>query len=322
MKTLLRRFNLLLAALALCLAVGCGTPRATGAVLRTDTARHRPASHRSAATETFFQEPDDEFMTSEFHRELATGNDNVMLDVSASEDGYFGVSARSDKRLKLQTIKGELTYTYNIASDGTPSIFPFQSGNGEYYIRVLENIVDSKYAEIYSAFVTVTLRDEFQPFLRPNDYVNYSADSRCVAKASELAAGTSSKLDVVKAVYGFVCRSVTYDREKALTVRSGYLPVPDETMTTGKGICFDYASLAASMLRSQGVPTKVIFGYVSPDNIYHAWNMFFTEETGWVTVSFKVSGRNWTRLDLTFSAGGSSDSFIGDGLNYSDVYQY
>ena len=93
-------------------------------------------------------------------------------------------------------------------------------------------------------------------------------------------------------------------------------------METGKGICFDYASLAASMLRSQGIPTKIIFGYVAPDNLYHAWNMFYTKETGWVSVEFKVNEKEWTRMDLTFSANGSDQKFIGDGSNYADVYQY
>ena len=93
-------------------------------------------------------------------------------------------------------------------------------------------------------------------------------------------------------------------------------------MTSGKGICFDYASLTASMLRSQGIPTKVIFGYVSPDDLYHAWNMFYTEESGWVTVEFAVDPNDWNRLDLTFSAGGTDEKFIGDGSNYTDVYWY
>ena len=93
-------------------------------------------------------------------------------------------------------------------------------------------------------------------------------------------------------------------------------------MATRKGLCFDYASLTASMLRSQGIPTKLIFGYVSPDDVYHAWNMFYTEETGWVQVKFDVDPNDWNRIDLTFSAGGTSEEFIGDGTNYSDVYQY
>ena len=108
----------------------------------------------------------------------------------------------------------------------------------------------------------------------------------------------------------------------AATVQSGYLPTPDETMQTGKGICFDYAALAASMLRSQGIPTRMVFGYVAPDQLYHAWNMFYTEETGWVTVKFEVSANSWVRLDLTFAANGADNKFIGDGSNYADVYYY
>ena len=105
-------------------------------------------------------------------------------------------------------------------------------------------------------------------------------------------------------------------------MQSGYLSDPDSTMSTGKGICFDYAVLAAAMLRSQGIPTKMVFGYVAPNGIYHAWNMFYTKETGWVTVSFSVNKETWTRLDLTFSANGADSAFIGNGTNYADVYYY
>ncbi len=76
------------------------------------------------------------------------------------------------------------------------------------------------------------------------------------------------------------------------------------------------------MLRSRGIPCKIIFGYVAPNDIYHAWNMFYTEETGWVTVSFKANGKAWNRIDLTFSASGESDAFIAEGSNYTDLYYY
>jgi len=76
------------------------------------------------------------------------------------------------------------------------------------------------------------------------------------------------------------------------------------------------------MLRSQGVPTKVIFGYVSPHDVYHAWNMFYTAETGWVTVGYEVKEGSWNRLDLTFSAGGADIAYIGNGEAYADLYCY
>ena len=263
-----------------------------------------------------------EFRDAEFHEAAAILGDRVKLDVSSLDQGYVAVSAVSDMRLKFQVIKDETTYNYDLPSDGTPGIFPLQGGNGSYRFRVMENVVDKKYSELYSFTCDVRMQDEFQPFLRPSTYINYTRDSACVRKAAELAAGCSDELGLVSAVYNFVCSQVTYDREKAATVKSGYLPVPDETMNSGKGICFDYAALAASMLRSQGIPTKMIFGYVAPQGLYHAWNMFYTPQSGWVTVSFEVRGENWTRMDLTFSANGADATFIGDGSNYSDVYYY
>ena len=260
------------------------------------------------------------FADAQFHDTEAV--DGVKIDLSATAEGYVAVSAKSDARLKFQVLKDEATYTYNIASDGTPSIFPLQCGNGLYTFRVMENVVDSKYAMKHSVDAEVQLQDEFQPYLRPSDYVPYAEDSLCVTEAKELASKADSELDVVVAVFDYICDHIVYDQAKAENVSKSYLPNPDDTLKTGKGICFDYASLAAAMLRSQGIPTQVIFGYVSPDNLYHAWNMFYTEETGWVTVDYQVPKDSWNRLDLTFSANGADDKFIGDGGNYVDVYMY
>lgn len=251
-----------------------------------------------------------------------TEMNGVKLDLSATGEGYVAVSAVSGARLKFQVVKDDVTYTYDIESDGVPSVFPLQSGNGTYTFRIMENIADSKYAVKYSADAQVNLKDEFQPYLRPNDYTDYTEDSACVKLASEFSREAGDMLDVVGAVFGYICENITYDKEKAMSVKSGYLPDPDETLASGKGICFDYAALAAAMLRSQGIPTKVIFGYVAPDNLYHAWNMFYTTETGWVTVDYQVSADTWNRLDLTFSANEADETFIIDGANYTDVYIY
>ena len=269
-----------------------------------------------------FADESPEFRDAVFHAEAARTEGTVSLDVSCVEQGYVAVSATSANRLKFQVVKGEETYNYDLSSDGTPAVFPLQSGNGSYRFRVMENVVDKKYSELYALECNVTLLDEFQPFLRPSAYVNYTSTSDCVKTAEELAADAKSPLEIVGAVYQFVCKKVKYDKKKAASVQSGYLPVPDETLKTGKGICFDYAALAASMLRSQGIPTKMVFGYVAPKDLYHAWNMFYTEESGWVTVSFEVGGDRWNRIDLTFSANGADANFIGDGSNYADVYFY
>ncbi len=262
------------------------------------------------------------FEESEFHPGKARGVAGAWFDVSAAEDGYIGVSAESDKRLKCLVVCGDETYIYDLAGDGTPSIFPLTCGDGEYSVRIMENISGTKYAEKAALPFTVQLKDEFAPFVRPSDYVSYTRESDCVKIAQELAAKAKDENDVVLAVYDFVCGAVRYDREKANSVQSGYVSDPDETLRTGTGICLDYAALAAAMLRSQGIPTKMIFGHVSPGDLYHAWNMFYTEKTGWVTVSFVTGSDGWTRMDATFAAGGASAEYIGDGSNYADLYIY
>ena len=77
------------------------------------------------------------------------------------------------------------------------------------------------------------------------------------------------------------------------------------------------------MLRSQGIPTKLITGYVSSggSELYHAWNMIWLEESGWITVEIKAPEHAWQRIDLTFAAAGRS-ALVGDGKGYADKEVY
>lgn len=269
---------------------------------------------------TPYQSP--ELARADFDPEAAQGENGVLIDLSGTGKGYVAVSAKSDSRMKLRVQAGEQIYDYDLPSDGTPAVYPLQCGSGSYTFRALTNTEGKKYADTYSVEAQVQLEDEFQPFLRPSQYSNYDEDSQCVKAAAGLAAQQQDALGVVDAVFDYICENVTYDKEKAVSVKKGYLPDPDETLETGKGICMDYSSLAAAMLRSQGIPTKMVFGYVQPDDLYHAWNMFYTEESGWVTVGYEVESNTWSRLDLTFSANGADSEFIGNGTNYTDVYYY
>lgn len=282
-----------------------------------------PSAESGAAAEESnekYEVPD--FKGAQFHEDEAEGNDEVLVDTSRSSKGFFGLHCTSDKKIKVQVFKDDDVYTYDVVT-GKDQIYPFQLGDGSYTIKVMKNIADTKYSELYATSVDVSLDNEFEPFLRPNQYAEYTEDSDCVKRAAELAAQAGDSNEFITNVFDYVCDSIKYDKKKAETVQSGYIPDPDETMETGKGICIDYASLAASMLRSQGIPTKIIFGYVGEDGeLYHAWNMYYTKESGWVTVEFEVNEGEWNRLDLTFSANGTDSDYIGDGSNYMDVFQF
>ena len=76
------------------------------------------------------------------------------------------------------------------------------------------------------------------------------------------------------------------------------------------------------MLRSQGVPTKLVIGYAG--DVYHAWINVYSKSTGWVDGVIYFDGVKWQRMDPTFAANGGSGimDYIGNGTNYSGKYYY
>ena len=141
-------------------------------------------------------------------------------------------------------------------------------------------------------------------------------------KAYEISEYAASDLEIAAAVYGYLKENVTYDHEKAASVQSGYLSDPSATLISKDGICFDYASLAAAMLRSQNVPCQVIFGYVGEDELYHAWNRIYLKETGWLSAEIQVNRQDWKRVDITFAAGGTSATTLEDDARYTNRFIY
>ncbi|UUZ86988.1 transglutaminase-like domain-containing protein [Paenibacillus sp. P26] len=53
---------------------------------------------------------------------------------------------------------------------------------------------------------------------------------------------------------------------------------------TNQGICYDASALFAAMLRSSGVPVKLVQGYAPGIRQYHAWNEVYLEGKGWITM--------------------------------------
>lgn len=250
---------------------------------------------------------------------IAGGTD---IDVSTANDGYVSACGESASRLKFQVNNGDVTYNYDLPNNGTPTVYPVNMGDGSYNFRIMQNTEGSNYVELTSASASVSLASEFDPFLVPNMFCSYTPSSSCVSKARELTADAANQGEAVRNVCTFLTENISYDRAKAaeLSTGTGYVPNPDETLSSKTGICFDYASLAAAMLRSMGFPTQIVTGYVGKDQIYHAWIMVYADGT-WHTASFAVDPNTWSRVDVTFAASGSNE-FVGDGSAYTDRYIY
>lgn len=252
-------------------------------------------------------------------------NDYASIDASNQSQGYIMVSySGSCEKVKVQiTGPDQNTYTYLLTARNEYTPFPLSSGNGTYLIQVMENVGGDSYVVSLTHDVDVQIENEFLPFLYPNQYVDFNADSQAVAKGSELAANTWSDLEVVQNIYNFVIKNISYDTEKATSVSYGYIPNVDDTLTSGTGICFDYAALMAAMLRSQNIPTKLEVGYSG--DAYHAWISTYIDETGWVDNIIEFDGHDWQIMDPTLAASNDSESvkkYVGDGSHYVVKYSY
>lgn len=253
------------------------------------------------------------------------GNDLSSIDASHASEGYVMVQyTGSNAKVKLRIIgPDQAEYFYLLSGTGEYETFPLTCGSGTYQIHILENAGGDMYAIAYSTDISVSITNEFGPFLYPNQYVNFTPDSTAVAKGSELAQDTYSDLEVIDNVYHYIIKEITYDDQKAANVSYGYLPDVDETLASGKGICFDYAAVMSAMLRSQGIPTKLEVGYSG--EAYHAWISTYITDIGWVDKIIEFDGSSWTLLDPTLAANNDRTAvgqYIGDGSNYIVKYSY
>lgn len=248
--------------------------------------------------------------------------DVAVIDCSNTGEGYIMADyTGTNTKVKLQ-IKGPdaVTYTYNLQGNGY-EVFPLTAGSGTYKIGVYENISGTKYSTALSVDIEVTITNEFGPYLYPNQYVNFSTGSLPIAKAKELAFPANNDLEVVENVYNYIISNFTYDYDKAASVVSGYLPVVDDVYLANTGICFDYAAVMATMLRTQQIPTRLEVGYVGEE--YHAWLSVYIEDMGWVNGIIEFDGTNWNLMDPTFASSSKSPKdYVTKNSKYLTKYVY
>lgn len=296
-----------------CLGIGAGPSE--GKILPT-------AKAAASEKEKGKAQPQAKLVLSAFHIQKATKVEGGAVDLSAASQGYIAVRVKSGNRLKFQIINDDETYTYDLPSNGRVTVFPVNMGDGTYRFRLMRQVEGSKYTEAWSDSKSVTLADEYVPYLRPNQMSQYNDKSNCVSEAYKVTKSCKNDLETAGAIYEYLAKTITYDYDKAETVKSGYLPDPDSTLRSKKGICFDYASLAAAMMRSQGIPCQVITGYLGADELYHAWNRFYLKNKGWLTVEIPADAKSWKRVDITAAAAGSKPKDLEDDQQYTTRYIY
>lgn len=254
-------------------------------------------------------------------------NDKAAVDASNAAEGYLLIKYTGGKKMDIvvQIYSNESNkYQYTLNGSGTAEAFPLSEGDGKYTVKILEVVPGSNKGSVaYSCTVDVKLRNALLPFLYSTKYVDYSLATETVKKAESLVKDIKTDVGKVEAIYKFVVGTLSYDNDFASKIVSGavtsHVPVLDTTLSTKTGICFDYAALMAGMLRSQGVPTKMVHGYAG--TVYHAWINVFIQGVGWVDKVIYFDGKNWTMMDPTFvSTSKNADAvskFVSDGKSYT-----
>lgn len=234
-----------------------------------------------------------------------------VIDAGNANNGSFKAKYLSSKKLKIMVIKGGERYTYDLKGDNTYQSYPLQLGDGTYKISIMENIGGKEYKYILNKEVEVKTSNPNANYLTSVNMINWSDSMAAIKKAKSLTSGLNDQQKVEK-IYSYISNNIKYD-SSITELPSGYVPNINNTYSTKKGICYDFASIFAGMLRSVGVPTKLIKGNATNVQGYHAWNEVY------VNGSWKIVD---TSYDSQLKAAGHSVSLYKSGKDYSKSKQY
>jgi len=237
-----------------------------------------------------------------------------------------------EKKMKLIVQLGEEKYVYNLFRTNEYVNYPLQLGDGMYTISIYENTTGTKYKKVAASSYQVVLKNPNSVYLQSVLEINWNEDDKSIKLADELVAqalvakkakAVASKRDqivltekeIINEFYMYVIKNIKYDYKKIETLDYSYIPDNDALLISKKGICYDYSSLLASMLRSQGIPSKMAKGYANKSTTYHAWNeIYLASEKRWVVVD--------STNDAYMIQNGFTYSFEKDSKAYNKVKEF
>ena len=209
---------------------------------------------------------------------------SIVLDADKTANGVIGITVHGQEgnRYKVMISKGSDEYTYDYF--GTDKeYFPLQFGNGSYKVSVLENISGTSYKVVQSKKINVNIDTENAVFLQSVQNVKWNSEMEVIRLAEQLTGKYNTPEEKLEVLYEYVTENIDYDYAKLNTVDKQYVPDIENINTVKMGICYDYSALFASMLRSQGIPAKLVKGYSDNVDGYHAWNEVYLDGE-WITV--------------------------------------
>lgn len=205
------------------------------------------------------------------------------------ENGYCYFDYKSEKALKIGITYNNQTQYYDGINNQN---YLLDQGNGEYKITLYENVRGLEYKTIEKTTTNVKLapKESINLYTLSTYDAQFQNNDEVVELTNQICKMYKSKSVKMKLIKRYIEKNIAYDYELEEDIINKnitkYIPNPSETLKNKKGICYERASLFAAMCRSQGIPCKIIKGYVNGK--YHAWNSVY------------ISNK-WRDIDLSYN---------------------
>ncbi|MNK38823.1 Transglutaminase-like superfamily protein [compost metagenome] len=239
-----------------------------------------------------------------FNATAARANEtSEWLDGSNFNKGIVSVIYKSDVAFKLKVEKGSTLYTYRLKSNKKES-FTLQSGSGKYTFSIIDE--QDKTKVFAQKVVTVNIDNNRIVYLNSVQNIKWNKNDTAILKATQLTKSQHDDIGKAKAIYNYIVNNMSYASKETKT---GYLPDINDMITTKKGICYDFASLYAAMLRSVNIPAKLVMGFADDVSVYHSWNEVYLNGN-WVIVDTSVDSQ-LEELNMKFEFKKSASKYNG-----------
>lgn len=184
---------------------------------------------------------------------------------------------------KVKISKEKQSYIYEYKQNQK---YPLQMGLGNYKVQILEKESENNYFLIKSMDIVNNAIDADSAFLESTQSISWENEKSIKNLSDKIINKKDTDIKKLESLRTHILNNYKYDFDKSKTITSKYVPELKQIVELKKGICYDFSVLVAAVLRSEGIKTKLVFGYNDNIKDYHAWNEVY------------IAGK-WEIIDIT-----------------------
>lgn len=226
---------------------------------------------------------------------VAPGTAEAKSYLKPQSNGVIKVTTPKMKKgtqMYLVLEKGKQSYSYRLPKSQQITV-PFGSGTYQAYLytgngKSFRYIEERKWKASVSALGLARQRTLLVPG-KSEYHVSYLMNKHFKGWQKW------SQAKRVQRVHQYITTQYHYDYDLESNTPDWYQPDYQRLSKYKKGICYDFASLNASLLREMGIPTRLVMGYPTNNSSYHAWNEVYIN-------------KKWRIVDVTYDLGSKTRS--------------